>query len=1110
MGVVSLASHAQTLQTVIPPSPTAREFDKFLNYEVSLQNGIPDITIPLYTIRVGKAGIPVELKYHASGIKYGQSSGDVGVGWVLQPGHRVSRTIYGRPDEHFAMASVPSYFATAKERDEFYSQLVHNGGTGLPPVTNYLDGEYDLFTYSLPSGGGGFLIEDRSQKKTMLLSPSNLSIAYGQGSGNTIDYFDLADGNGFSYRFGKSLSSGQSFAENNTPYGSSPIAYSSWPITDVSDGFGSYARFSYAVYQDHEFRPQDRFSIKEGGSHPYLFDPEYTSAFLQNTPNGSITTPDVKRISTITTNNETITFYRNATVFGLLDSLVVRDISGSMVRKVAFSYSLGTFHRFLDAVVVSGGGVAGEKYSFDYYDKDLGMNYSNINRDYWGYYLINGGVGTSFPTFNPQVNYLQGAGTTWNTRYASSDGMTNSDRSRDINGPPPSYFSLRKITYPTGGSREYEYEQGRYGANKSAGIRVKSIRSNDAVTGETLINRYTYGLSVPGENESGSGQVNWDIARSDLYASESLKLRSVGQSTVLAFRQRDYGMNLPGELSVGAYMGSPVNYSHVTQYSTRSNYGGLDPQSTNGKTTYIFSPRQENYVTGFPTNGSYTVVEGNNGASSRSREYHSYFVSSFSNWNRSVLLSKSVYASSGSSFSLLQKEDYDYYSSSTGSVVGLKVRPFATLGSEYYSPNTDYYTAGNTSFFDYSPYDVQAGIKILKSKVVSSYLDGIVLKDSSTYEYNGDFQLAKSERWSSDGKVRSQTSTYPSDLGSVTGGDAFSLGVRKMQESRLLNVPVETVTSEREQGSILEQVTGAELVEFHTEAANPRKLMKLESISPLADFYRVANVSGGLATDTRYKPRIHFGAFTPSGGLSEQQVERGPLTTYLWGYGGLYPIAQISNAGIQQVRAALSDPTGAYIEELRAKTLPSSYDLLLLAGLRNSPLLKDAQVTTYTYKRLIGMESQTDAKGMATYYDYDQLGRLITIKDRNGDIVKSYCYNLAGTTTDCGGGGSTTPIGTGMIESFVGYSLYSDDLCQLGQPGTPPHMIMDIYGSVTLGEPVLIGQPNPVFTVDPGGTTIVPDGYYTTYQNNPENGYLIYQLQNGVVVYSFWCYEFRR
>ncbi len=61
----------------------------------------------------------------------------------------------------------------------------------------------------------------------------------------------------------------------------------------------------------------------------------------------------------------------------------------------------------------------------------------------------------------------------------------------------------------------------------------------------------------------------------------------------------------------------------------------------------------------------------------------------------------------------------------------------------------------------------------------------------------------------------------------------------------------------------------------------------------------------------------------------------------------------------------------------------------------------DAQMSTYTYDPLVGMTSSSDAKDMATYYEYDAFGRLGMIKDKDRNILKSFCYNYLGQQTDC-------------------------------------------------------------------------------------------------------------
>lgn len=54
---------------------------------------------------------------------------------------------------------------------------------------------------------------------------------------------------------------------------------------------------------------------------------------------------------------------------------------------------------------------------------------------------------------------------------------------------------------------------------------------------------------------------------------------------------------------------------------------------------------------------------------------------------------------------------------------------------------------------------------------------------------------------------------------------------------------------------------------------------------------------------------------------------------------------------------------------------------------------KGAQMTTYTYNFLGGMNSLTDANNITSHYEYDGLGRLKNILDQERSILKSYEYN---------------------------------------------------------------------------------------------------------------------
>jgi YD repeat-containing protein len=58
-------------------------------------------------------------------------------------------------------------------------------------------------------------------------------------------------------------------------------------------------------------------------------------------------------------------------------------------------------------------------------------------------------------------------------------------------------------------------------------------------------------------------------------------------------------------------------------------------------------------------------------------------------------------------------------------------------------------------------------------------------------------------------------------------------------------------------------------------------------------------------------------------------------------------------------------------------------------------------MSTYTYQPMVGMTSQINPQGITSYYSYDGLGRLSTIKDKDGNVIKRYCYNFDGQAENC-------------------------------------------------------------------------------------------------------------
>ena len=115
----------------------------------------------------------------------------------------------------------------------------------------------------------------------------------------------------------------------------------------------------------------------------------------------------------------------------------------------------------------------------------------------------------------------------------------------------------------------------------------------------------------------------------------------------------------------------------------------------------------------------------------------------------------------------------------------------------------------------------------------------------------------------------------------------------------------------------------------------------------------------------------------------------GMETVYLWSYKGQYPIAKIEGLTYAEVENAIAKST---ISELLRSQTPNS---TTVSSIRTKINNKGGYITTYTYKPLVGMLSETQPNGNVIYYEYDSFGRLKNIKDYNKKIIKTYEYHYS-------------------------------------------------------------------------------------------------------------------
>ena len=78
----------------IMPSPESQELIKNINSSVELASGKATVSLPLYTLNAAHLQIPISIDYSSGGVKVDDISTDVGLGWSLNAGGKITRVIH--------------------------------------------------------------------------------------------------------------------------------------------------------------------------------------------------------------------------------------------------------------------------------------------------------------------------------------------------------------------------------------------------------------------------------------------------------------------------------------------------------------------------------------------------------------------------------------------------------------------------------------------------------------------------------------------------------------------------------------------------------------------------------------------------------------------------------------------------------------------------------------------------------------------------------------------------------------------------------------------------------------------------------------------------------
>jgi hypothetical protein len=224
------AEYAGIEQNIIPPSPTAASLGRYGEIPVSMFSGTPSIEIPLFELEGTKLSLPISLSYQANGVKVEEIPGWVGLGWALNAGGVITRTVNNIADEtpNYGYIdfsdNLPTNFDAAS--CDFLNEIA-NGNDGFIDDT-----EPDVFFYNIPGMSGKFVLGNDANAKLIPFQKLDIQKQLGTlGGVYGITNFTIKTPDGTKYEFGGSGAVEKSTAQRPGP-DPGPF-YSSWYLTRI-------------------------------------------------------------------------------------------------------------------------------------------------------------------------------------------------------------------------------------------------------------------------------------------------------------------------------------------------------------------------------------------------------------------------------------------------------------------------------------------------------------------------------------------------------------------------------------------------------------------------------------------------------------------------------------------------------------------------------------------------------------------------------------------------------------------------------------------------------------------------------------------------------------
>jgi YD repeat-containing protein len=732
---------------------------------------------------------------------------------------------------------------------------------------------------------------------------------------------------------------------------------------------------------------------------------------------------------------------------------------------------------FLTTVQEKGTGVQIPPYTFNYNTTALPFR-TSTEQDYFGFANNNPSrhpftsLNYSYPIANNQTKTIPSQNY-WPVLYfqVTNGGANNLWPSTSHTGTKnPALDKLKagvltKITYPTGGYKEYDFE---FNGNAAAwnGVRAKTVKEYASPAATPVTKEYAYGDFKPTdgvvikhqmiENSPAAGYNDFRV----FWSSERANPENLTRGTAGGYNY--------------AEVSQPGNGKYRIEFSNNS-ISGYDDQATMVKrVSALVSPNIQNiseYIAPFPQS---TNVD----------------------WKRGLPLAETYTDALNNKIKTVSYEyDFTTFNSPEKTIDGMAVTKI-----RYNFDN------GGWNWFLYGKYSYPIQWFNLSSKTEKNYAkDGVhfkEIKEDYTYKKQTipeqDLVYSDQVKSYNNSKNEQLVTKQKHPLDYVATTDAFGLGIAHLKTKNIFSAIVEKYQYLQDQNGNNKRYVAGMLNKYHSNKPLLQQVYELQPSGSLGSFAESVITGTSFVYDAKYSPAQTFSDYDTYGNILEQTENPDITEAYKWGYNSTIPVVKATNAksnevffdGFEEIgswNAVAYDNTKTHSGRLSGlidkptagEVYYHSFNWLTvsltankkfkLSGwvFSNGPSVQlwlcarrsgetgfsyfwdvqttetnkwvlverevdvpadvaemnvridnngggkvwfddmrlhpaDAQVTTFTFRPLVGMTSQSDPNNRTVYYEYDGLQRLSAIKDEAGNITKTIQYNYAS--------GSTAPV----------------------------------------------------------------------------------------------------